>query len=125
MGYESKVYVCERNEHKDSRNNNVLWVYNEVIAAVDMCKMGYNNGWRELFNKELTGDFLGMDNGDETITEDLYGEALKYTEIDKVITWLENEMQKSDYRRLAVLYNMLRGFDINHWGNLIVVHYGY
>lgn len=125
MGYESKVYICERNESKYSRNNNVLWVYNEVIAAIDMCKMGYDNGWRELFDKELTGDFYGMDGGDETITEDSYGETLKYTEIDKVITWLENEMQKSDYRRLAVLYNMLKGFNINQWGNLIVVHYGH
>ena len=124
MGYESKVYVCERAEHKND-NEEIVWIYNEVIAAVNMCKMGYDNGWRELFDKELTGDFLGMDCGDETITEDLYGDTLKYTEIDKVITWLENEMQKSDYRRLAVLYNMLRGFDINQWRKLIVVHYGY
>lgn len=123
MGYESKVYICERHEHKND-NKEIAWIYNEVIAAVDMCKMGYGNGWRELFDKELTGVFYGMDDGHE-ITEDSYGETLKYTEIDKVITWLENEMQKSDYRRLAVLYNMLRGFDINYWGNLIVVHYGY
>lgn len=124
MGYESRIYICDRAEHKNN-NEEIVWVYNEVIAAIDMCKMGYDNGWRELFNKELTGDFYGMDGGDETIIEDLYGSTLQYTEIDKVVTWLENEMQKSDYRRLAVLYNMLKGFNAEQWNNLIVVHYGY
>ena len=53
MGYESKVYIC-------SRISNTVYIYNEVIAAVDMCKMGYDTGWRELFNKKLDGDFLGI-----------------------------------------------------------------
>lgn len=44
MGYESKVYVCEKSTLFNNSN------YFETIAAVDMSKMGYDNGWRELFN---------------------------------------------------------------------------
>lgn len=117
MGYESKVYICERHEH---------WKvpYNECICAVEMCKVGYDYNWKKLFDKELTGGFFGMETNEE-ITEDRYGEALMYTSVDKVLMWLENVMEVEHYRRFTILYNMLKSFDSDEWNNLIVVHYGH
>lgn len=130
MGYESKVYICSR-----IRNN--TYIYNEVIAAVDMCKMGYDSGWAELFSKKLDGDFLGFDhdnprNQDWENTEllDAYDEPMMYADIDTVKEWVNNQIENGeDYRRLFVLKAVLDSFDKTRWGSdrakLIVVHYGY
>ena len=130
MGYESKVYIC-------SRISNNAYIYNEVIAAVDMCKMGYDTGWRELFNKKLNGDFFGFDydnprNQDCENTEllDAYDEPMMYTDIDTVKEWVNNQIENGDdYRRLFVLKAVLDSFDKTRWesdrAKLIVVHYGY
>lgn len=130
MGYESKVYICNR-----IRNN--TYIYNEVIAAVDMCKMGYDSGWAELFSKKLDGDFLGFDhdnprNQDRENTEllDAYDEPMMYADIDTVKEWVNNQIENGeDYRRLFVLKAVLDSFDKTRWGSdrakLIVVHYGY
>lgn len=130
MGYESKVYICNR-----IRNN--TYIYNEVIAAVDMCKMGYDSGWAELFSKKLDGDFLGFDhdnprNQDWENTEllDAYDEPMMYADIDTVKEWVNNQIENGeDYRRLFVLKAVLDSFDKTRWGSdrakLIVVHYGY
>ena len=130
MGYESKVYICNR-----IRNN--TYIYNEVIAAVDMCKMGYDSGWAELFSKKLDGDFLGFDhdnprNQDWENTEllDAYDEPMMYADIDTVKEWVNNQIENgNDYRRLFVLKAVLDSFDKTRWesdrAKLIVVHYGY
>lgn len=130
MGYESKVYICNR-----IRNN--TYIYNEVIATVDMCKMGYDSGWAELFSKKLDGDFLGFDhdnprNQDWENTEllDAYDEPMMYADIDTVKEWVNNQIENGeDYRRLFVLKAVLDSFDKTRWGSdrakLIVVHYGY
>ena len=130
MGYESKVYIC-------SRISNNAYIYNEVIAAVDMCKMGYDTGWRDLFNKKLDGDFLGFDhdnprNQDWENTEllDAYDEPMMYADIDTVKEWVNKQIENADdYRRLFVLKAVLDSFDKTRWesdrAKLIVVHYGY
>ena len=130
MGYESKVYIC-------SRISNAEYIYNEVIAAVDMCKMGYDTGWHDLFNKKLDGEFLGFDhdnprNQDWENTEllDAYDEPMMYADIDTVKEWVNNQIENGeDYRRLFVLKAVLDSFDKTRWesdrAKLIVVHYGY
>ena len=129
MGYESKVYIC-------SRISNIGHIYNEVIAAVDMRKMGYNTGWCDLFNKKLNGDFLGFDydnsiNQDWESTEllDAYDEPMMYADIDTVKEWVNKQIENGDdYRRLFVLKAVLDSFDNTQWesnrAKLIVVHYG-
>lgn len=130
MGYESKVYIC-------SRISNEVNIYNEVIAAVDMCKMGYDTGWRDLFNRKLDGVFLEFDhdnprNQDWENTEllDAYDEPMMYTDIDTVKEWVNNQIDNgNDHRRLFVLKAVLDSFDKTRWefdrAKLIVVHYGY
>ena len=130
MGYESKVYIC-------SRISNTGYIYNEVIAAVDMCKMGYDTGWAELFNKKLDGDFLGFDHDnprnqdwENTDLLDAYDEPMMYADIDAVKEWVNKQIENGDdYRRLFVLKAVLDSFDKTRWesdrAKLIVVHYGY
>ena len=130
MGYESKVYIC-------SRISNTGYIYNEVIAAVDMCKMGYDTGWRDLFNKKLDGDFLGFDHDnprnqdwENTDLLDAYDEPMMYADIDAVKEWVNKQIENGDdYRRLFVLKAVLDSFDKTRWesdrAKLIVAHYGY
>ncbi len=134
MGYESKLYVCKRIEHNGD-------VYNEVLAAINMCKM---EDFYEIFNDELDGDFCGMDGnmsrfnqyGDEINPKlvDNYGDPLTYTSIDNVISWCAGYMAGSScpYWRIAVLEKMLYSIKENFEPvskdgreRLIVVHYGY
>lgn len=130
MGYESKVYIC-------NRISNNVYVYNEVIAAVDMCKIDYDNGWRDLFTKKLNGDFLGFDydnprNQDWENTEILnaYDEPMTYADIDTVKEWVNKQIENGDdYRRLFILKAALDSFDKaqleSDRAKLIVAHYGY
>lgn len=130
MGYESKVYIC-------SRISNEVYIYNEVIAAVDMCKMGYDNGWCDLFTNKLDGDFLGFDHDNPRNTDwedtellDAYDKPMMYADIDTVKEWVDKQIADGDnYRRLFVLKAVLDSFDKTHWesdrAKLIVVHYGY
>ena len=117
MGYESRVFVVD--VHR--RTN---FIYAEKVASMNLCKMGSNNGWLELFSKEI--DYtLFMDDGNTEFDTDRYGDHMKSCSIEKVIAWLENEMQHNSYRRLSILYGLLKGFKQDEWENLEVVHYGY
>ena len=130
MGYESKVYIC-------SRINSNEYIYNEVIAAVDMCKMSYDTGWHDLFNKKLNGVFLGFDHDNPRNQDweneellDAYDEPMMYADIDTVKEWVNKQIDNGDdYRRLFVLTAVLDSFDKTQWesdrAKLIVVHYGY
>lgn len=117
MGYESRLYIV-----KECKAVN----YAEVIARFDCSKMGYGNGWRELFNKPLESKMYAED-GNTLIEEDCYGEKLTTADFYTVIAWLEKEVEKDDYRRLQPLLSLLKGFDLSQWqdGEMKIVHYGY
>ena len=134
MEYESKIYICKRHTYE----NGGAW--NEVIAAMNMGKMGHN--FYKLFATRLNGNFYGMDGAmsrfdqqddeDETKLVDNYGDELKYTSLDRVLGWCDEYMDNTDefpYWCIAVLQEMLASFDIHFWQlyneQLIVVHYGY
>ena len=117
MGYESRLYIVKARKSMD---------YAEIIARFDCLNMGYGNGWRELFNKSFNCDMYA-DDGNTPIKEDCYGDELKYADFPTVITWLEKEVEKSDYRRLKLLLSLLKGFDLTQCpdGDMQIVHYGY
>lgn len=117
MGYESRLYIVKQNKAVD---------YAEVIARFDFSKMGYGNGWRELFNKPLESKMYAED-GNTIIVEDSYGEKVKYSEFKPVIEWLEEEMKRSNYQRFKPLLSLLNGFNLSEWqdGEMLIVHYGY
>lgn len=115
MGYESKMYIMERYEINGNANG-------IEVATFDLCKMGWGNGFLELFDEEI--DYEIWD-GDEHSREDLYGDVCKFAPVGKVIEWLRNEVKHNDYRRLRPFLGLLEGFDESQWSDLQVVHYGH
>lgn len=120
MAYESRVYVVNVHRHPEIDGT----TYAEKIAAVNMCKVDYNSGFRELFTTDI--DYkLFKDDGNTEFDADSYGEHMKSCAVEKVIAWLEDQMQHDNYRRLSVLYGLLKGFDTAAWPNIEIVHFGY
>lgn len=117
MGYESRLYIVKECKAIS---------YAEVIARFDCSKMGYGNGWRELFDNPFDCKMYAED-GNTLIEKDCYGEKLKTADFPTVIAWLENEIEKESYRRLKPLLGLLKGFDLSEWtdGEMRIVHYGY
>lgn len=127
MGYESKVYICNRHTYE----NGGAW--NEVIVAINMGKMDHS--FYELFATRLDGDFFGMDGamsrfeqrGDEDEPElvDNYGAPLTYAPLVDVLKWCNEAMEQParyTYWRVAVLQKLL---EVLRGPDMIVVHYGY
>lgn len=134
MGYESKLYICKRIKIGEEP------YYNEVLTSMNMSKM--DSDFVQLFDEKLDGDFFGMDgvmsrfnqrdDEDRPKLVDNYGDELKYTSLDSVLSWCDEYMENMDefpYWRIAVLQEILESFDIHfkqfYNEQLIVVHYGY
>lgn len=143
MGYDSKIIIVDRREHKD-KDGNLVCVYGAEIAQFDLCKMGYNKypvdnydvlrSFRELFTIPIDFD-LSVQNEDsnkeypaEYWREDMYGEHCKYTtDIKSVMAWLRQSEEHEHYRRASLLLDFLASL-LNHahdWAQLCLVHYGY
>lgn len=114
MGYESQLFIADR--------LNGTWM--QVISSYDLCNMGYDNGFHDLFKEPILGDIWmpGMKDG---VEEDMYGAELKHTDINTVIEWLETYGVNMKYRRITPLLNLLKGFEQSEWTDLRVIHYGH
>ena len=121
MGYESRVFVVNRNEIK--HNDGTSYVYAEKIADIKMSKM--YDGFTSLFNKKVDYE-LYIDNNNESTQTDAYGDVMTYTDCKTIINYLEKLIADGEnYRRLTVLLGLLKGFDEKQWSDIQVVHYGY
>ena len=114
MGYDSRLYIVERFEYCEK-------AHAVEIAQFDMCVMGYDRGFHELFDTEI--DYEICDYGEYTMT-DYYGVVCKWAHVGTVIEWLSKEVRHNDYRRLKPLLGFLEGIDESQWGELQVVHFG-
>ena len=120
MSYESKVFITETYEC----NN-----YHRIVASMDLCCMGYDRGWRELFNKPFEGEVY-IENGNVPTTEDRYGAKLKWATIREVYDWcIRHKIDDGrTYWRQEMLEALLRSM-IFELGNGVehfkVIHYGY
>lgn len=119
MGYESKVFIVHVNRFDDG------FIFANKIAEVEMNKMGYGNGWRELFKTDI--DYkLYMDDGKTEFDTDRYGEHLKSCTIEEISAWVEKEMQHSDYNwKLPILRGLIEGLRQSIYHNLEAVHFGH
>ena len=121
MSYESRIFVVERNEIEN--RDGTSYVYAEKIADVKMCSM--YNGFKNIFDKEVDYE-LYIDSGEESTSTDMYGDKMKYTDVQTVIDYLEKLIDRGEtYRRLPLLLGMLKGIDTSQWNDIQVVHYGY
>lgn len=122
MGYESRVFVVNRSEHK-GYGDGKSYVYAEKIADIKMSKM--YDGFTDLFDKEV--DYkLYIDSGNESTKIDKYGDVITCTDCKTVIEYLENLIAKGEnYRRIFLLLGLLKGINEEQWEEIQIVHYGY
>lgn len=120
MGYESKLYVVEKKSsifNEDKR-------YGQIIAMIDMCKLG--DRFLKALNKYRPTDcYIYVDDGDEETVEDKYGDPLVEIPVKDMVDILVELSQDEDYRRFAPAIGLLSGFNLNEWDDLVVLHYGY
>lgn len=114
MAYESKVIIARKQG-----------TYYDQIAILDLCSMGDDTGWRELFDKEIEEKILFEG---KFCKYDCYGDVLKYATIQEVLNWCyfiaDAEIRK--YRRFKMLEAFLYHLYVNQdWDNLVIIHYGY
>ena len=125
MGYESRLYVCEKHTiHKES--GEPLWTFLEKVATFYMSVT--SEKFINVFSKELPEDWeLYGEDGNTLLKEDKYGDKLHFASARDVLDVLNKELSKEYYRRYAMLRDCLRQM-INardKWDELIIVHYGY
>ena len=116
MGYESRVYVVERNEFgKDD-------VITNEIAKFNLGKVGYN--FTDVFEKNDKGLYIIEDN--HYIVEDNYGDKLTIAKAEDVMNIIESEsdLDLFEYRRTHDLYVFLQSA-VNNYNDLWCMHYGY
>lgn len=122
MGYESKIYVCDKSDYKD--NDGMF--FSMLIAMFDMsCCPALSN----VFQKE-TDCYIYADDGNTKILKDCYGDRLREAEIGDAIHAVEVAISKgNNYRRfpmlLAALKSLHKQMEDGMWNNLVLLHYGY
>ena len=122
MGYESKIYICEKMNFKDSNG----MTYARVIAMFDMCSMG---SLTNVFKKK-TDCYFYADDGDTVVLEDRYGDPIKEAEIEDFIYVLKEAIDNGEtYRRIFPLLAFLETIDEQQkdgkWKDIALLHYGY
>jgi len=119
MGYESRAYLVALHRY----GKKVIWA--EDVAKIDLSKMGYGNGWRELFKRDIDYKLYADDRNTQFDT-DCYGEHMKAASVDDVIKWLEKEMSKDDcWWRVKLLHGLLSSLPPEDRTAFEVVHFGY
>lgn len=124
MGYESKLYIVEKNKPFFDGDK----PYAEVISMFDMCVCPCLSD--VLRDKPNTDCYFYADDDDTKILEDRYGKPLTETTADVVIGLLESAVADGeDYRRIFPLLSALKTIDEQQkggrWNNIVVLHYGY
>ena len=127
MGYESKLYVCDKHKHHDN-NGKVVWTYLEKIAEFYMCKVD-QEFFEYCFENHPIGDDWELygDDGNTLLKEDEYGDKLTYASVESVLKVAEECESHGHYRRYVPLISFLKSIveNRNDWSDIIVIHYGY
>lgn len=116
MGYESKLYVVDKHNWKGCDGK-----WGEVIASFDLCCVPIN-----FAQYPATDCYIFADDGNTEIREDKYGDPLKEIPIEDAIDMIEQAIKIKDYyRRYRPCLELLKGFHLSDWENLVVLHYGH
>ena len=121
MSYESRIFIVNRSEFEN--RDGTSYVYADKIADIKMSSM--YQGFTDLFDKEVDYE-LYIDNDDESTSTDMYGDKMKYTDVQTVIDYLEKLIDSGEtHERIPLLLGMLKGIDTSQWNKIQIVHYGY
>lgn len=126
MGYESKLYVVKKSRMREMVSDDfpVPMYWGEVIAVFNLCKMG-DHVSAKFRNYPNTDAYIYADDGNTRITEDLYGDPLTEIPVPDAIRILEEAAAQVHYRRYAPCIQLLKGFNLQQWDKLVVLHFGY
>lgn len=122
MGYESKIYIVEKSMIGKDVNGKRMW-FGDVVASFRLSKTPIYQEIRNRFSP--TDTYFYADDGNTEIIEDIYGKPLTEIPIPDLIDILERAESKEHYRRYTPLIQMLQGFDLAQWNDLVALHYGY
>lgn len=127
MGYESKIYFCNEYDFPDPIH------HCEIIAMIDMCKMGYSDTVREFLKCFDTETEFSLylpecdEEGNEVMTdviEDKYGARLKYaSNVQLLHRWAVQMAKEDKYWRFSILASMIEKFKC--YPDVKIVHFGY
>lgn len=120
MGYESKLIVIDKSDIFDNELN---MRFGEKIATFDLSKVP--SVARDVRNYPDTDTYFYADDGDTQVAKDAYGQPLKEIPIPDMIQILERAAVGENYRRYAPCIQMLKGFDLSQWKNIVVLHFGH
>lgn len=127
MAYESRFYVVEKGlvseSIRDTAGDDKVWA--EKIAMFDLCSVPEVSN--EVHSKYHPTDcYIYEDNGNDMIVDDKYGDPLIEVPIKDMIDIIGRVIPKTGYyRRYLPFLAMLKGFSLNDWNNLVVLHYGH
>lgn len=118
MGYESKLVVVEKWSFEDAST------FGETIAELNLARMP-NTFFpiKQTFENESEKAIYMGDYGE--VSEDKYGEKLRYTSVEKLLKVLYKCEAEEHYRRTEMAINLLKSFTTNDWEDIVVFHYGY
>ena len=124
MGYESRIYIVDKGNIKNTEG--LRWA--SVIATFEM---GKYPELADLFKKSKKTDcYIYADDGNTEIIKDRYDEFLTEANIDDVIAVLENGVYtETPYRRtlplLVTLESIKCQIETGYWTDIGILHYGY
>lgn len=129
MGYESKFFAVRDYGFPEEGGLH----HSQIIATLDMCKMGDTDGFLDLFSVETPFTLFLYDYNPDTkeegymyVHEDKYGDVLKYIpneDIDEAIDYIKQASKRDTYWRYKLLIDFLKTF--KKYKNIYIVHYGY
>ncbi len=123
MGYELRLYIVQKSTLEGYQDTEGMF-YGEIISMFNLCKMNYEGVFHKACNSmRYTDCYIYSDDGHTPIIKDKYDERLREINIKPLIKILEKENQ--EYRRMKPVINLLKGFDINKYHNIMVLVYGY
>lgn len=130
MGYDSRIYVVDKSNSGIKIDVIVDGVdfgkrdWSQVIASMELGK--YPAIADFMRNQPETDTYIYGDDGNTMIVEDCYGKIMTECSVEDLLEVVQKEIDSGeDYRRLAPLYGLLKGFKPIQWNGLRVLHYGH
>jgi hypothetical protein len=121
MSYESRVYAVERFEVGGK-------VYGLELARFELGTISSYDGNGKRFNELFTVpiDFDLFDGGEVGTRLDCYGEHCKSAGFDTVREWARAALVRdAGFVFLGGFLGWLDAFNVEHFGDVVLVHYGY
>lgn len=122
MAYESKILIVNKSDIKgyDESVKDFLWC--EEIASIKLCRID-DDILAKIKEYPDSDCYIWVDG--EPTAYDKYGDRLTEIPLPDAIKIFGYASAVYNYRRYEPCASLLRGFNSQEWGGLVVLHYGY